>query len=377
MDGALFDRYVKVFGRQPDQVVPLAGGVDVLFFDPRPADDRTYVVTAGISQRAQRSLPERFELTWAIEGACDEQDRTAASGALLELAERAFGGEIQLGHGRTVGRVALPRFTSMSSALLRNDELAVFLDDVLRPALADLDPPRELLSIVPLFAAEVARVERFGMHGEDVGDALGRIRRDDPHRQPFAGPAPSRADAPTDQPTDGVVDRQWNELHAIFRAEQPLDFDDLVAASGATPARIAALEKECGVELPEELRRQLARFDGNAPFFEYTGLPVARIEEWRANLLGMLARGELGERGDQGSGDGRVRDVPYDGAWIPFAQDGGGNLLCIDLAPGPHGVRGQVIQREIHGGGAFQRATSLGAFLRAYRDELSRSKPGS
>ncbi|HYO71462.1 MAG TPA: SMI1/KNR4 family protein [Archangium sp.] len=49
--------------------------------------------------------------------------------------------------------------------------------------------------------------------------------------------------------------------------------------------------------------------------------------------------------------------------WVPFAQEGGGNLYCMDLEPGPEGTRGQVIGWELHGGPLRPRAASLEEFF--------------
>ena len=42
-------------------------------------------------------------------------------------------------------------------------------------------------------------------------------------------------------------------------------------------------------------------------------------------------------------GDDPVKPVYTCAAWIPFATDGGGNSLAVDLAPEPGGSTGQVI----------------------------------
>lgn len=49
---------------------------------------------------------------------------------------------------------------------------------------------------------------------------------------------------------------------------------------------------------------------------------------------------------------GVIAPVHVHPAWVPFADDGGGNALCLDLAPGPQGRPGQVIElgRDLHEG---------------------------
>ena len=104
-----------------------------------------------------------------------------------------------------------------------------------------------------------------------------------------------------------------------------------------------------------------------ATFEEYERLEPSAAIERRASLLKLMAskafRAKIkdNERFDDG---GRVRAVHYDGGWIPFAEDGGGCLLCLDTNPGPKGKANQIVQWELRGGGAFVRAPSLKAFLK-------------
>jgi len=105
-----------------------------------------------------------------------------------------------------------------------------------------------------------------------------------------------------------------------------------------------------------------------APFEEYEPLePLAGLER-RASLLELMREPNFRKKiakNEYFDDGGRVRAVHYSDGWIPFAEDGGGCLLCVDFDPGPKGTMGQIVQWEIRGGGAFVRAESLRAFLRA------------
>ncbi len=105
-----------------------------------------------------------------------------------------------------------------------------------------------------------------------------------------------------------------------------------------------------------------------APFEEYDPLePLAGLER-RASLLELMREPNFRKKiakNEYFDDGGRVRAVHYSDGWIPFAEDGGGCLLCVDFDPGPKGKIGQIVQWEIRGGGAFVRAESLRAFLRA------------
>jgi hypothetical protein len=100
---------------------------------------------------------------------------------------------------------------------------------------------------------------------------------------------------------------------------------------------------------------------------EYTVMGAELAQERRASLLELMAdeafRKRIATREGFSDRD-RVQPVHYTGGWVPFADDGGGCLLCIDVDPGPKGTFGQVVQWELRGGGAFVRAPSLAAFLK-------------
>jgi hypothetical protein len=100
---------------------------------------------------------------------------------------------------------------------------------------------------------------------------------------------------------------------------------------------------------------------------EYTVMGAELAQERRASLLELMAdkafRKRIATREGFSDRD-RVQPVHYTGGWVPFADDGGGCLLCVDVDPGPKGTFGQVVQWELRGGGAFVRAPSLAAFLK-------------
>ena len=61
---------------------------------------------------------------------------------------------------------------------------------------------------------------------------------------------------------------------------------------------------------------------------------------------------------------GTTQDRFHHPGWVPFAADGGGNFRVVDLAPGPQGVSGQVLEmgRDFFDGGVL-RARSIADLL--------------
>ncbi|WP_342662506.1 SMI1/KNR4 family protein [Deinococcus apachensis] len=67
---------------------------------------------------------------------------------------------------------------------------------------------------------------------------------------------------------------------------------------------------------------------------------------------------------------GAVRPVTFSPAWFPFASDGGGNGLAVDLNPGPAGTLGQVITFGPDELTRLVLAPSLPAFLDWVADQI-------
>ncbi|MER7792796.1 SMI1/KNR4 family protein [Streptomyces sp. NPDC097640] len=154
----------------------------------------------------------------------------------------------------------------------------------------------------------------------------------------------------------------WLTAHAVSATER------LSSRRGAADlAAIAELEAAVGERLPADFRSYLRFFGGSAGLdvFEYDGMSVPNIlSRWRG-LTDLLAKGtfDSAEPHELDPDNGSVRYRWWHPGWIPFAQDSGGNLHCIDLAPERDGVRGQVFSWENHGGPLGVRAQSFEQFL--------------
>ena len=153
---------------------------------------------------------------------------------------------------------------------------------------------------------------------------------------------------------------------------------------GANDAALVELEAVIGARLPSEARELYALADGQldvftieAPAagkiltpifgaFEFNSLErvAAEWSSWR-EIRNRSTEEELDDfdlHVDVRAGD-PVRKRYQHALWIPFATDGGGNSLALDLDPAPGGTRGQII---VIGSDEDERrvlAGSLSAFL--------------
>lgn len=114
----------------------------------------------------------------------------------------------------------------------------------------------------------------------------------------------------------------------------------------AAPADIEALGSTLGFALPIQCARLLARHDGSGVAMvvpDFVLLPARGIaQEWRC--WEDLRISEFDPAGLDCTPVGPVRgDSWWRPGWVPFAADGSGNFLCLDIDPAPGGAHGQVI----------------------------------
>lgn len=127
----------------------------------------------------------------------------------------------------------------------------------------------------------------------------------------------------------------------------------------ATDADIAALEAIIDDKLPEEFITYLKSqdypllVDGN-----YTSYSVKEVIKDLTRMNNHLEKGVFDDgrverhlKEDWGNWNGDyLKQVWWSKKWIPFAEDGCGNMKCIDLDPGSKGKRGQIMSMEIQDG---------------------------
>jgi cell wall assembly regulator SMI1 len=140
----------------------------------------------------------------------------------------------------------------------------------------------------------------------------------------------------------------------------------------ANPDRIAELTRQFGVQPTEELTSYLRIHDGQDGRFDlivpWQLLSVESIES-EIELMNETFRDREDEEIDA---IGPVKPVLWNRAWIPFASDGAGNLLCIDLDPDDGGDDGQVIQWAADPPYVEVIAPSLQGWLEAFALDLER-----
>jgi cell wall assembly regulator SMI1 len=151
--------------------------------------------------------------------------------------------------------------------------------------------------------------------------------------------------------------------HSVFKALRP-------------PARLAdvrKLENLVGTKLPQTLVASLRIHDGmqdTVEFFDFIRLlPAARMAEWWRVSRENPWEGYTGPQYNHGR---RIKGaLRWREGWVPIASDAGGNLLGIDLDPGPAGTRSQVFAWHNYGSPPPRvLADSYAAWLDAVAEEM-------
>lgn len=146
----------------------------------------------------------------------------------------------------------------------------------------------------------------------------------------------------------------------------------------ADDAAIDLAQASCGAVFPDDLRALYRIADGEVGdlgfFFGLPFLPLSRLVDewlgWRDVAKDVAEMDENNEGFYTSVPPGAIADRYTCAGWIAISHDHGGNHLGIDLAPGPCGRAGQVINFGADEDEKFVIAPSLAAFLNWYADNL-------
>ena len=149
------------------------------------------------------------------------------------------------------------------------------------------------------------------------------------------------------------INKILKEIKEIYRIKAPLELENGLIEK-ASEKDIVYFEKMIGERLPDDYCVFLSNndfrmsFDGNYDCFSIEEV----ISSWKGmtNLLndGVFNDGRVEQTIQYGNWDDKkIKQVWWSHKWIPFAQDGCGNMMCIDLDPGENGNMFQIIAMEV------------------------------
>ncbi|WP_313518876.1 SMI1/KNR4 family protein [Pseudomonas sp.] len=137
----------------------------------------------------------------------------------------------------------------------------------------------------------------------------------------------------------------WQRLDAWLARNDPARLADLNPPASADAIR--ELERTLGLTLPGAFVDCLNAHDGQrgqagALFDGNQFLPIRHIAMSWSSWTELLEDGDFDGR--VARPDAGIRDGWWQRGWVPFASNGGGDYLCLDLTPAPQGRVGQVIE---------------------------------
>jgi cell wall assembly regulator SMI1 len=324
------------------------------------ADDPDYpyltVSTLGLAAGA-----EPYELGIQRDGVHSGEDAERIARAFLAAVQRLAGEGAVIAPERVVAIPELePEFPGRALALV--SDFMYRGPDMLPTA----DGRARWLLLRPIFGDELRWIRT--MSQAQIGETFAKagVRLEDSTRDALLVRVtprivPSEKEVLAMAPPKADIKGLYASLETWLADHAPQQHGELQPPASAED--LSALEAALGQAIPEELREALELHDGRVGLDSYMIMPAARIQQRYTRKM---------ESADQESpepGDGTCKPVVWTKGWIPFAEDGAQNFLCIDLDPGKKGAKGQVIRWERDSQGADAAPwKSFGEWLKAMVD---------
>jgi cell wall assembly regulator SMI1 len=133
----------------------------------------------------------------------------------------------------------------------------------------------------------------------------------------------------------------WKVIDEWLERNAPRVQNDLLP--GASKAEINTTETQIELLLPEDFKTSVLIHNGQDGRFRLVEpwelIPIDGIASETERMNTIFNNPDDPEIETRGA----VKPILWSRSWIPFAADGAGNLLCLDLDPAEGGETGQVI----------------------------------
>jgi cell wall assembly regulator SMI1 len=151
------------------------------------------------------------------------------------------------------------------------------------------------------------------------------------------------------------VSDQLERFLEIYRQAAPVMLTEGLKISPPSELAVVAFEAMVGTKLPRSFRwfllHNTIRHNFRTGYVCLSWEGVTRVWQMMSDLRqqGVFDDGRL-EQCLMNGFDDRLQRVWWSDLWIPVSEDSCGNLICLDLAPGPAGEMGQMMLMEIQDG---------------------------
>ncbi|PSL35054.1 SMI1/KNR4 family protein [Chitinophaga ginsengisoli] len=220
----------------------------------------------------------------------------------------------------------VPEFDGMKAAIIINK-------GYLEPEWLDHEKETgKVMTIVPLFDEEADELERLPIQVRELFVRRSQLPVADPKRK-------------KDSVVRLAVKRVWQNITEWYKAHKEKQTATLTTAlkGKKTDDPAAALEKELGIKLPEDFRHSFDLIHERIVVGEYTLYDEKSMVKTARDMNGLNAEGAFKKAQKKVTKDTRIQQVWWHEQWIPVAVNSYNDRICIDMAPGPAGIPGQVI----------------------------------
>ncbi len=328
----------------------------IAIIEPRPDLDisETSIITLGLS--GFNKGKEKFELFIGIVGSYEEKQITSLIQSALKLLPAN-------GH-------------CVDGQLVEDDGLDIFKENNINVilfanrGLTDedfLDEDKDLIRLmepVSLFIPELASLSTEHIDDRSTIVYQSGIAHRDPKRKPEQSSLSQLA-----------VFNIWKMILDWYQKNGVKQFDILndTLRVDVKAATLDFLPEDIRSLLPPSFCASLAVMNHEVHVNSYSLFIAERVKEIYEEMNESLMDGTFDDYHENVLESDKIINKWWSPSWVPFAMNGGGDLLCIDLSPGKKGIKGQVINFFNDQGPSETEYSSYFNWLNSYKGDLQAS----
>jgi cell wall assembly regulator SMI1 len=165
------------------------------------------------------------------------------------------------------------------------------------------------------------------------------------------------------------IENIWNDIKEWYRKKCPDRLEDL--NEGASAQQLADLENAIGLRLPDDYKASLKIHNGDCYMTDYSYMSIDGVLRKWSMMKRLRDKGTFKESEIIDGGRQIIQNTWWHPGWIPFAEDGGGNMICIDMDPEVNGVQGQILYMETQAEGPIiSNYKSFLEWIESYKNDL-------
>lgn len=325
----LIRSYEETYGK-PDTLIALEteqGEISFHVAVKKPKPDKeipaSTIISLGLSGLSDHDL----ELHLGLIGKLSKNAIEEIGEFFYKLYQELIAAE-EITAGGIYRNVEVPGFEGMSAAMIVDK-------GYLEPEWLDYENERgKVMTIVPLFDEEADELERLPLELRELFLRRSQLLFADPKRE-------------KDSIVHLAVKSLWQKIADWYEEHNAIDAPRLISAlkRKKTDVPASTLEKKLKITLSEDFRASFNIVNERIEVGQYTLYDEESMLETAADMNGLNAEGAFKKAQKKVTKDTRIQQVWWHEQWIPVAVNSYNDHICIDMAPGKAGARGQVISR--------------------------------